>query len=414
MKTTLFRVGSRKSFRLLLVGSFSAFCLLGSALGAGGGAGAAGGGAAAGGAVGGGGHGGGSVGVSAGGHAGGGFAGGARGTSFSSLGYSGGRSGGLVPTGFTSPQGTGVGYANRSAGASRQFSSGYTNTLRSPYNNYRTAGLTSPGFASGAYAARSSAPTVRTSQFRNAWTEPNNPHVAPAARASRYGYNNAAYDQDRSVLQNRVGTGQYLYPGAAGYNALTGARNGALQNSQLGGYNRQFGNLYNRAFFNGIYYPYFFGGFFPEIYGAYGGFGDYAGYDSGYLNATANAPENADFGNTSDNAYQDNQGYNNHQAPPAQNDTPPTDDARLPANQPSNLGPQTPSASMQRESTETGPDTLVESVQGELSKRGYYGGKVDSMYNDATRVALKRFQADQQLPATGRINEATLHALQLD
>ena len=413
MKNSLLRVGSFRSFRLLLAGSLSIFCLLGSVLaGAGGGAGVSGGAAASGGGAAGG-HGGGSAGVSAGGHVGGGFAGGGRSTSLSGSGYSGTR-GGLVPTGFSSPQGTGIAYGNRSAGTSRQFSSGYTNTLRSPYNNYRMASVTNPGIATSVYAARFAAPTIRTSQVRNAWTEPNNPHVAPAARASRYGYNGGAYDQDRATLQNRVAPGQYLYPGAAGYSALTAERNQGLQNRRQGGYNHQFRNLYNRSFFNGIYYPYLFGGFFP---GFYGGYGDYAGYDDGYLNATANSPENADFGNTPDNAYQDNQGYNDQNNAPQSNapqNTPPTDDSRLPANQPSNLGPQNPPASEQRESSETGPDTLVESVQAELSKRGYYGGKVDSMYNDATRAALKRFQADQQLSATGRINEATLHALQLD
>ena len=89
---------------------------------------------------------------------------------------------------------------------------------------------------------------------------------------------------------------------------------------------------------------------------------------------------------------------------------PPTDDNTLPPNQPSSVGPQNPTVSQEHVSS----DTLVESVQNELAKRGYYGGKVDSMYNDATRAALKRFQTDQQLAVTGRINEATLHALQLD
>ena len=62
----------------------------------------------------------------------------------------------------------------------------------------------------------------------------------------------------------------------------------------------------------------------------------------------------------------------------------------------------------------TGPDSLVEAVQAELSRRGYFGGEIDAVYNAATHAAIERFQADQRLPATGRINEATLHALELD
>ena len=61
-----------------------------------------------------------------------------------------------------------------------------------------------------------------------------------------------------------------------------------------------------------------------------------------------------------------------------------------------------------------GPDSLVEAVQAELSRRGYFGGKVDAIYNAATHTAIQRFQIDQHLPASGRLNEATLHALELD
>ena len=61
-----------------------------------------------------------------------------------------------------------------------------------------------------------------------------------------------------------------------------------------------------------------------------------------------------------------------------------------------------------------GPDSLVEAVQQELIRRGYFGGKVDAMYGPDTKEALRKFQQDHHLADSGLINEATLHALQLD
>ncbi len=61
-----------------------------------------------------------------------------------------------------------------------------------------------------------------------------------------------------------------------------------------------------------------------------------------------------------------------------------------------------------------GPDSLVEAVQTELTRRGYYQGKIDSMFKPDTEAALRRFQQDNYLAPTGHINEPTLHALNLD
>ena len=82
-------------------------------------------------------------------------------------------------------------------------------------------------------------------------------------------------------------------------------------------------------------------------------------------------------------------------------------------------GDSTPAAASQGPAgqnvqSNSGPDSLVEAVQAELARRGYFGGKVDAIYNDATHAAIQRFQTDQHLPASGRLNEATLHALELD
>ena len=61
-----------------------------------------------------------------------------------------------------------------------------------------------------------------------------------------------------------------------------------------------------------------------------------------------------------------------------------------------------------------GPDSLVEAVQAELTRRGYYQGKVDAMFSSDTAASLRRFQQDNYLAPTGHLNEPTLHALNLD
>ena len=76
--------------------------------------------------------------------------------------------------------------------------------------------------------------------------------------------------------------------------------------------------------------------------------------------------------------------------------------------------PRTETAPRRGPSRTTAPDSLVEAVQQELIRRGYFGGKVDAMYGPDTRDALRKFQQDHHLADTGLINEATLHALQLD
>ena len=59
-------------------------------------------------------------------------------------------------------------------------------------------------------------------------------------------------------------------------------------------------------------------------------------------------------------------------------------------------------------------DSVVEAVQAELARRGYYVGRPDGIAGNATVEALRRFQADLHLRPTGRINQATLFALGLN
>jgi hypothetical protein len=55
--------------------------------------------------------------------------------------------------------------------------------------------------------------------------------------------------------------------------------------------------------------------------------------------------------------------------------------------------------------------SLPGAVQKQLAKRGYYKGTIDGEFGPATRSALSRFQRDNNLKETGRIDEATLQAL---
>ncbi len=55
--------------------------------------------------------------------------------------------------------------------------------------------------------------------------------------------------------------------------------------------------------------------------------------------------------------------------------------------------------------------SLPEAVQRQLSKRGYYKGTIDGNFGASSRSALSRFQRDNHLKDTGRIDEDTLEAL---
>ena len=57
------------------------------------------------------------------------------------------------------------------------------------------------------------------------------------------------------------------------------------------------------------------------------------------------------------------------------------------------------------------PDQNVTAVQSDLTKLGYYHGVIDGLFGRATRDALARYQADQQLAVTGTLTTETLQSL---
>jgi hypothetical protein len=52
-------------------------------------------------------------------------------------------------------------------------------------------------------------------------------------------------------------------------------------------------------------------------------------------------------------------------------------------------------------------------VQGELARKGYYGGLIDGVVGSQTRAAIRTYQVDRGLPVTGRIDGALLRSLKL-
>ena len=135
-----------------------------------------------------------------------------------------------------------------------------------------------------------------------------------------------------------------------------------------GGYGRGYGRYY---YLNGVgyYYP-FFG--FGYGYGLGFGYPAYA-YD-GYWNGYAGAPYGYGYG---PDAYEGRVADQN--------------------------GPGAPDE-------EKGGE-LPKAVQRQLAKRGYYKGTVDGDFGTSSRSALSRFQKDNHLKVTGRIDEDSLEAL---
>ncbi len=264
---------------------------------------------------------------------------------------------------------------------------------------------------------------MSSSRVRNAWTDSavrggrtvNRRVDADLGNRSDNAYRQYIANGNYNGLTGPEGAaGSYLYPGAYG-SALNNDLNGQSPRGALTG-NRQVQSYaheqrwygrdakYHPYWPNG-YYPYFGGTGYPFFgsygYGglAYGGFGDYGSYGDGLSGGYSGntAAINGDDPNNADQSVatmDDGQPSPNANQPPAA------------ANQ--------PSAEQATGSLGNGPDSLVEAVQAELARRGYFTSKVDSIYGPATKEALSRFQADQKLSATGRVNEATLHALQLD
>ena len=144
----------------------------------------------------------------------------------------------------------------------------------------------------------------------------------------------------------------------------TAGRGGRYGYGYRGGYRGGYYGYGHRYFLYGV--PYFYDPFFFG-FGYYGGF--YGGYPYGY---GYNDPYNAGYynGRVADSGY-DNQ----------------------------------------REGDRANAAALPKAVQKQLSQRGYYKGQVDGEFGPASRSALSRFQHDNNLRATGRIDPETMKAL---
>ena len=142
--------------------------------------------------------------------------------------------------------------------------------------------------------------------------------------------------------------------------AARGYRNGYGYRGYRGGYygygHRYF--LYGVPYF---YDPFFFG------FGYYGGFYGGSPYGYGYDNPYASGYYN---GRVADD------GYDSH-----------------------------------RDGDRAEASALPKAVQKQLSQRGYYKGEVDGEFGAPSRSALSRFQHDNNLRATGRIDPETMKAL---
>jgi hypothetical protein len=58
-------------------------------------------------------------------------------------------------------------------------------------------------------------------------------------------------------------------------------------------------------------------------------------------------------------------------------------------------------------------DSSVSEVQSALAREGYYHGAIDGSLGPATRNALRRYQRNQGLDVTGRIDRPVIEALGL-
>lgn len=262
-------------------------------------------------------------------------------------------------------------------------------SLSLPYRNVPNVGVASP-------AAARSAGVPSASRPANAWSGTAvNPTVNNNPAASRA----VVRSSSRGNAWSGSGfTGQRLDPGAPGSNLPT-YNQGNLGNRGRGHRNGNFrlpGRYYYSPYAYGpTYAPYvsYFGGYYG---GPYPYYNEVPAADTGYENSAAAtvAPQYVEQAPT--------------EAAGEQPDVTQTPQQPAPQRQ------QQPGANNGGTVPGNGPDSLVEAVQEELVRRGYYGGKVDAMFNADTKEALRKFQTDHHLANTGLINEATLHALQLD
>ena len=58
-------------------------------------------------------------------------------------------------------------------------------------------------------------------------------------------------------------------------------------------------------------------------------------------------------------------------------------------------------------------DSRINEIQSALAREGFYDGAIDGQMGPATRRALRRYQANHGLEATGTINRSVIAALRL-
>ncbi len=273
----------------------------------------------------------------------------------------------------------GVSFSNNNAGALHGTAGrgvGAPSGLSLPYHNVQNTGVSTRSAA---------APAV--SRPANAWSglavsSTNN------AAASRNSARPTAHANNWTAANGL--TGQRLDPGAPGAN---------LPVYNQGNLGNRFGN--NRFSGRYYYYPYPYGPSYAPYINYFGG--SYGGAYPYYNDIPAADTQFSSGATTVSPQY--------IEETPANANNQPQPDASTPSPAPPRQGQPDVNAGT---IPSNGPDSLVEAVQEELVRRGYYGGKVDAMYNADTKEALRKFQTDHHLAATGLINEATMHALQLD
>lgn len=73
-----------------------------------------------------------------------------------------------------------------------------------------------------------------------------------------------------------------------------------------------------------------------------------------------------------------------------------------------------PSYSYSYRDYEPGHGSLAVDVQSALRKRGYYRGPIDGDIGNGSRAAIRAYQRDHGLSATGRIDSSLLRSLHID
>lgn len=268
-------------------------------------------------------------------------------------------------------------------------------------------------------AARGNIVPQNVARVNNLWTEQTTApatrqRVSPQTGTSVAQYRSSPYYQDNAgaiAAGSQAGLGTRLYSGSYGsnladYNGVRSVPGGTDKAA------RSSGERFHRSRGRHIYYPYYGYGynFYPYA-------GDYIAGDAGVypsygtsdgLNAEASlTPDLSTYdGGSQPSPQQDGGGNPSAVVPPgaAQVDAP---YGGAPA-------PWVGQQQAPRPAASRGPDSLVEAVQSELSTRGYFKGKVDAMFNDDTKEAVRQFQKDNQLATTGLINNATLTMLGLN